>query len=106
MRQLVLPHPMSPTAPSTIQLLLTQPPFDTNHAKAFYLAVTSLMDAVAASTDSYDPIARVIVDSLVNILPGVRVSGGFLFLCDHRLNVALAKASCFRIYCNLLCNIV
>ncbi|KAN0127716.1 hypothetical protein V8E53_014493 [Lactarius tabidus] len=67
---------MSPTAPSKIQFMLTQPPFDVNHATAFYLAFTFLMDAVAASAGSYDPIARVIVDSLaqiVNILLGVRL---------------------------------
>ena len=101
MRQLVLAHSMSPTAPSTIQLLLTQPQFDANHATTFPLACTSLLDAVAASAGSYDPIARVVVDSLVQIvntlLISVRVSQRFFSppLCDHRLNVALAKASSF-----------
>ena len=78
MRQLVLAHSMSPTAPSTIQLLLTQSQFDANHATTFPLACTSLMDAVAASAGSYDPIARVVVDSLAQIvytlLISVRVS--------------------------------
>ena len=87
MRQLVLAHSMSPTAQSTIQLLLTQPPFDANHATTFSLACTSLMDAVAASAGSYDPIARVVVDSLAQIvnilLIGVRVSCGSLHPSLH-----------------------
>ncbi|KAI9442751.1 hypothetical protein H4582DRAFT_2073336 [Lactarius indigo] len=74
MRQLVLAHSMSPTAPSTIQLLLSQPPFDANHAVTFTLACTSLMDAVAASAGSYDPIARVVVDSLAQIVNTLLIS--------------------------------
>ncbi|KAI9453156.1 hypothetical protein BJY52DRAFT_1189808 [Lactarius psammicola] len=74
MRQLVLAHSMSPTAPSTIQLLLTQPPFEANHATTFPLACTSLMDAVAASAGSYDPIARVVVDSLAQIVNTLLIS--------------------------------
>jgi hypothetical protein len=54
--------------------------FDANHATTFSLACTSLMDAVAASAGSYDPIARVVVDSLAQIvnilLIGVQVSQG------------------------------
>ena len=99
MRQLVLAHSMSPTAPSTIQLLLTQPLFDTNHATTFPMACTSLMDAVAASAGCYEPIARVVVDSLAQIvnilLISVRVSQGPPSLCGHRSNVTLAKASSF-----------
>ncbi|KAH9037060.1 hypothetical protein EDB85DRAFT_1861707 [Lactarius pseudohatsudake] len=74
MRQLVLAHSMSPTAPSTIQLLLSQPPFDANHATTFTLACTSLIDAVAASAGSYDPIARVVVDSLAQIVNTLLIS--------------------------------
>ena len=76
---------MSPTPSSTIQLLLTQPPSDAKHATTFSLACTSLMDAVAASAGSYDPIARVVVDSpahIVNILLiGVQVSQGSFHPC-------------------------
>lgn len=74
MRQLVLAHSMSPIAPSTIQFLLTQPPFDAKHATTFPLACTSLIDAVAASAGGYDPIARVVVDSLAQIVNTLLIS--------------------------------
>jgi hypothetical protein len=80
MRQLVLAHTISPHVPSTVQLLLAQPPFGTQHQGAFHSACASLIGSAVGSAE-YEPVLRVIADSLTKIasilLLGVRV--GWIF---------------------------
>ena len=77
MRQLVLAHAMSPRVPSTIQLLLTQPPLGADHTGTFNSACTSLISAVVSSAE-YEPVVRVVANSLAQItntmLLDIRVS--------------------------------
>lgn len=77
MRQLVLAHATSPHAPSTIQLLLAQPPLGANHTDTFHSACTSLISVVVGSAE-YEPVVRVVANSLSQIanimLLDVRVS--------------------------------
>jgi hypothetical protein len=51
-----------------MQLLLGQPLLYGDHTSAFSSACTSLMDAVAASPDGYGPVARIIANSLTQIV--------------------------------------
>jgi hypothetical protein len=67
MRQLVLAHATSPHAPSTIQLLLAQPPLGANHTGTFYSACTSLMGVVVGSAE-YEPVVRIVANSLAQIV--------------------------------------
>jgi hypothetical protein len=77
MRQSVLAHTSSPDAPSTVQLLLAQPPFDVNHQATFHSACAALIGATVGSTE-YEPVVRVVADSLAQIanilLHDIRVS--------------------------------
>ena len=77
MRQLVLAHAMSPHAPSTVQLLLAQPPLGADHQDAFHSACTSLI-GVAIGSAEYELVVRMVANSLAQIanilLLNVRVS--------------------------------
>lgn len=77
MRQLVLAHATSPRAPSTVQLLLAQPPLSANHTDTFHSACTSLIGVVVGSAE-YEPVVRIVANSLSQIanimLLDVRVS--------------------------------
>lgn len=66
MRQMVLGHATSLRAPSTIQLLLAQPPLGTDHTDTFHSACTSLISVVVGSTE-YEPVVRVVANSLAQI---------------------------------------
>ncbi len=66
MRQLVLAHATSPHAPSTIQLLLAQPPLAADHTGTHHSACTSLISAVVGSAE-YGPLVRVVGNSLAQI---------------------------------------
>ena len=66
MRKLVLAHATSPHAPSTIQLLLAQPPLGANHTSVFHTACTSLIGAVAGSA-GYEPVVSIVANSLAQI---------------------------------------
>ncbi|KAH9977475.1 hypothetical protein BJV74DRAFT_888454 [Russula compacta] len=66
MRQLVLAHAMSSHAPSTVQLLLAQPPLGADHQAAFHSACTSLMGAAIGSTE-YEFVVRMVANSFAQI---------------------------------------
>ena len=66
MRQLVFAHAASPRVPSTIQLLLAQPPLGADHAGTFHSACTSLISVVVGSAE-YEPVVRVVANSLAQI---------------------------------------
>jgi hypothetical protein len=65
-RQLILAHATSPRTPSTIQLLLAQPPLGADHAGTFHSACSSLISVVVGSAE-YDPVVRVVANSLAQI---------------------------------------
>jgi len=77
MRQSVLAHTPSPDAPSTVQQLFAQPPFDVKHQGIFHSACASLIGATVGSAE-FEPVVRVVADSLTQIanilLHDVRVS--------------------------------
>jgi hypothetical protein len=83
MRKLVLAHATSSHAPSTIQLLLAQPPLGAKHTSAFHTACTSLIGAVAGSA-GYEPVVSIVANSLAQIanilLLDERVSSSSLIL--------------------------
>ncbi|KAI0260883.1 hypothetical protein BC834DRAFT_503632 [Gloeopeniophorella convolvens] len=68
MRQLVITHSTSTTAPATIQLLFAQPPLEGDSASKFSLASSTLMDALAVGSGESDPIMRIVGDALVQMM--------------------------------------
>ncbi|KAI9511042.1 hypothetical protein F5148DRAFT_436759 [Russula earlei] len=67
MRQLLLAHATSPQAPSTIQLLLAQPPLAADHDGAFHSACASLI-GVAVGSAAYQAATRIVASSLAQIV--------------------------------------
>ncbi|KAH9985577.1 hypothetical protein BJV77DRAFT_1031962 [Russula vinacea] len=87
MRKLVLAHATSPHAPSTIQLLLAQPPLGANHTSVFHAACTSLIGAVVGSA-GYEPVVRIVANSLAQIAN--------ILLLDVRLKPLISTLNLLR----------
>jgi hypothetical protein len=87
MRQLVLAHATSPHAPTTIQLLLAQPPLGANHTGAFHTACTSLIGVTVGSAE-YEPVVRIVANSLAQIAN--------ILLLDVRLKPLISTLNLLR----------